>query len=73
MRAAGRRAVVVGLAILAAGAERASGQAPDWTAVERALGRTGQVQPGDVYRVAMPRTDLTVTVRGITIRLEQQP
>lgn len=40
----------------------------DWTTVEQALGRTGQLQDGGLYRVAMPRTDLAVTVRGLPIR-----
>ena len=31
---------------------------PDWKAVEQALGKPGQLQPGDVFRVGMPRTDL---------------
>jgi hypothetical protein len=42
---------------------------PDWKAVEAALGRAGQMQqPGDVFRVGMPRTDLAVTVRGVPVR-----
>ena len=32
----------------------------DWKPVEQALGKSGQVQPGGVFRVAMPRTDLRV-------------
>ncbi len=43
-------------------------QDPDWGAVERALGRRGQLQDGGLYRVGMPRSDLTVTVRGVVIR-----
>jgi len=41
---------------------------PDWKAVEQALGKSGQVQAGDVFRVGMPRTDLTVTVKGIPVK-----
>src|SRR5438128_7209376 len=41
---------------------------PDWKAVEQALGKSGQLQPGDVFRVGMPRTDLTVTVRGVPVK-----
>jgi len=41
---------------------------PDWKAVEQALGKTGQLMPGDVYRVGMPRTDLSVTVKGIPVK-----
>jgi hypothetical protein len=40
---------------------------PDWKGVEQALGKPGQLQPGDVFRIGMPRTDLTVTVRGVAI------
>src|SRR5438128_3978055 len=41
---------------------------PDWKAVEQALGKSGQLQPGDVFRVGMPRTDLTVTVKGVPLK-----
>ena len=41
---------------------------PDWKAVEQALGKSGQLQPGDVYRVGMPRTDLSVTVKGVPVK-----
>src|SRR5216117_3119849 len=41
---------------------------PDWKAVEQALGKSGQLQPGDVFRVGMPRTDLAVTVRGVPVK-----
>jgi hypothetical protein len=41
---------------------------PDWKAVEQALGKTGQMQAGDVYRVGMPRTDLNVTVKGVPVK-----
>src|SRR5215471_3104132 len=40
----------------------------DWKPVEEALGKSGQVQAGDVYRVAMPRTDLKVKVQGVDIK-----
>jgi hypothetical protein len=41
---------------------------PDWKAVEQALGKTGQMQPGDVFRIGMPRTDLNVTVKGVPVK-----
>ena len=41
---------------------------PDWKAVEQALGKSGQMQPGDVFRIGMPRTDLNVTVKGVTVK-----
>lgn len=39
----------------------------NWKAVDAALGRPGQMQPGDVYKFAMPRKDLTVTKDGVTV------
>ena len=41
---------------------------PDWKAVEQALGKSGQLQAGDVYRIGMPRTDLAVTVKGVSVK-----
>jgi hypothetical protein len=41
---------------------------PDWKAVEQALGKSGQLQAGDVFRIGMPRTDLNVTVKGVPVR-----
>ena len=41
---------------------------PDWKAVEQALGKPGQLQSGDVFRIGMPRTDLNVTVKGVPVK-----
>src|SRR5262249_55399778 len=41
---------------------------PDWKAVEQALGKSGQLQAGDVFRVGMPRTDLNGTVKGVPVK-----
>lgn len=38
-----------------------------WKNVDAAMGRTGQMQPGGVYKYAMPRRDLKVTKEGQTI------
>ena len=38
-----------------------------WQSVEQALGRAGEEQQG-VYRVAFPRSDLRVRLRGVNIR-----
>lgn len=46
----------------------AANAAPDWSAVGRALGKEGAVQPGGVYRVGLPRTDLKVTLDEVPIR-----
>jgi hypothetical protein len=45
-------------------------QAPsaEWKAVEDALGRKGSLQPGDVFKFSMPRTDLKVSVAGTPIK-----
>jgi hypothetical protein len=40
----------------------------DWKAVEQAMGRPGAMQPGDVYRFSMPRSDLRVTVGGVEVK-----
>jgi Domain of Unknown Function (DUF1259) len=40
----------------------------DWDAVGQALGKPGQVMAGGVYRVGLPRTDLTVTVEGVPVK-----
>ena len=40
----------------------------DWKAVEQALGKPGQLMAGDVYRIGMPRTDLSVTVKGVPVK-----
>ncbi len=40
----------------------------EWSAVGAALGKTGTVMPGDVYRVGLPRTDLHVTLDGVEIK-----
>lgn len=42
--------------------------AADWAAVGAALGKTGTVQPGEVYRVGLPRSDLKVTLDGVAIK-----
>ena len=47
---------------------RAHAADPDWKAVEQALGKSGQLQAGDVFRVGMPRTDLAVTVKGVPVK-----
>ena len=41
---------------------------PDWAPVGKALGKSGTVQAGGVYRVAFPRTDLKVTLDGVALR-----
>ncbi len=45
-----------------------SNVASDWKAVEDAMGRPGQMQPGDVIKFSMPRKDLHVTLNGVQIK-----
>jgi hypothetical protein len=40
----------------------------DWQAVAQALGKAGSMQPGDVYKVSLPRSDLKVTVNGVELK-----
>ncbi len=42
--------------------------ATDWKAVAQALGKAGSMQPGDVYKVSLPRSDLKVTVSGLELK-----
>jgi hypothetical protein len=39
-----------------------------WGDVEQAMGRSGQMQAGDVIKFAMPRKDLKVTLNGVAIK-----
>jgi hypothetical protein len=55
-------AVAVPLAAPSIAAER------DWKAVGEALGKSGAVQPGGVYRVGLPRTDLQVSLDGVALK-----
>src|SRR5258708_26321149 len=40
----------------------------DWSDVGKALGKDGAMQPGGVYRVSLPRTDLKVSLDGVAIK-----
>ena len=67
-------ATLVGLDASTAGARAQEQAVPeqqgtiDQKAVERALGTTGQMMPGGVFRVSLPRTDLHVAVRGVPLK-----
>lgn len=54
------------LASLVAQAQQAG--ADDWKAVAQAMGKAGSIQPGDVYKISLPRSDLQVTARGVQIK-----
>lgn len=49
-------------------ASAASAQTSNWSPVEAAMGRSAVMQPGDVARFNFPRSDLTVTVNGVTLK-----
>jgi hypothetical protein len=42
--------------------------APDWSSVEQALGRKGTPNPGGVMKFSFPRSDLSVTIGGVTLK-----
>ena len=42
--------------------------APDWNAVAKALGKSGNEMPGGVYRVGLPRSDLHVQLGDIELK-----
>jgi len=46
----------------------ASSPEKDWKQVEDAMGRPGQLQPGDVIKFGMPRKDLHVVLDGVDIK-----
>ncbi|QUD88219.1 DUF1259 domain-containing protein [Phenylobacterium montanum] len=56
---------IAAAALLAGSVEAAE---PDWDAVGKALGKTGAVQPGGIYKVPLPRTDLKVTLDGVPLK-----
>src|SRR5438477_8161603 len=46
----------------------ANAQEIDWKKVDEAIGRSPAAVAGDVHRYGFPRTDLTVTLDGVTIK-----
>ncbi len=46
----------------------ASAQAVDWQSVDQVFSRKAAVAAGDVHRYGFPRTDLNVTLDGVTIK-----
>ncbi len=43
-------------------------EAADWKPVEQALGKSGILQPGGVFKINLPRHDLNVTVGGVRLK-----
>jgi hypothetical protein len=60
-------ALLIGGAILTS-TTAAFAQDIDWQKVDEAFGRKAAVVSGDVHRYGFPRTDLTVTLDGVTIK-----
>jgi hypothetical protein len=64
-----RKLIHLTFALLALGlASPARADEADWQAVEKALGVAGSMQPGDVYKISLPRSDLEVTADGVTVK-----
>jgi hypothetical protein len=40
----------------------------DWARVGKALGKSGAVMPGGIYRVSLPRTDIKATLDGVALK-----
>jgi hypothetical protein len=58
---------VAAIGVMAAFCSTAHAQEIDWKKVDEALGKTAAVA-GEVHRYGLPRTDLSVTLDGVTIR-----
>jgi hypothetical protein len=56
------------VALTAGGTKVKAGDPIDWAKVGEALGKSGEVQPGGVYRVGLPRGDLHVTLGGVQLK-----
>ena len=67
-------ALVVALMILSgcgdssAQAQNEEASALNWDAVGEAMGKEGERMEGDVYRINLPRSDLSVTSQGVDIK-----
>jgi hypothetical protein len=67
MRAVHVFAICAMVAATTTASEQGNAQEIDWKKVDDAIGRTAAVS-GDVHRYGFPRTDLTVTLDGVTIK-----
>src|SRR5438552_19058407 len=55
-------AVIGGLAPVA------HAQDDTWKEVNKAFGKEGKVQPGNTYRISLPRSDLKITLDGVALK-----
>src|SRR5262245_24448435 len=60
-------ALLAALGVVVAVAAQSHADEIDWAKVDAALGKTASMQ-GDVHRYGIPRSDLHVTVDGVTIK-----
>ncbi len=60
--------LLVTVGAICASTSMASAQAIDWQKVDDALGRKPAAVAGDAHRYGFPRTDLNVTLDGVTIK-----
>jgi hypothetical protein len=63
-----RAACILAICAAATFGTAASAQEIDWKKVDEAIGRSPAAVAGDVHRYGFPRTDLNVTLDGVTIR-----
>ena len=61
-------AVILALVATVTAAPAMAQAKQDWAAVDRAIGRPGSMQPGDVQKYSFPRADLRVTAAGVEVK-----
>ena len=59
---------LVAIGAICASTSMAGAQAIDWQKVDDAFGRKPAAVAGDAHRYGFPRTDLNVTLDGVTIK-----
>ena len=62
------RWLALALTLFSATAYGAASPARDWKDVDAALGRSGAMLPGNVYKVSFPRSDLKVTMGNVAVK-----
>jgi hypothetical protein len=63
----GLRVLGLGVLFLLPSLGRAADQQLNTDAIEKAIGKSGQVQD-EVYKISLPRTDLAISVEGVQLR-----
>lgn len=59
---------LIGIAAVALATATSALAEPSWTRLDRALGRSGTVQPDGVHKYSFPRSDLNVTLDGVRLK-----